>query len=250
MGIYRKQSGITLLDILLAVTIVAVLTSIVLTIATSIQNKAAQQSCEGTLATINTALQQYKEFGYDFPLNDSYFSPPLSQSKEYEMAFYRSLKFPPDCNDFTLLQTEAEIEKLLDLAPEDLIIDDVGEYFDPNGVMYFFLNRIPQCRETLKKIDPKYIVCTQDINGNYQNITIRTNGIDKVSPWERIIDPWGNTFMYDYYVNEQEDASLDYSDMQETLRNFPLITSAGPDEIFNTPDDITNREKTQSTEYK
>jgi len=124
--------------------------------------------------------------------------------------------------------------------------------FDPNNiaVMYFFLNRIPKCRETLNEIDPEYIVCTQNSNGDYQSITIRAGNNDRVYPWQRIVDPWGNALMYDYYVNQNEDNSLSYDEMQETLRNFPLVTSAGPDGIFNTDDDIYNRIETRSTEYK
>jgi len=244
METYSKPSGITLVDMLLAVTIVAVLTTIVLTVATSIQNKASQQRCEGILATINTALQQYKEFGYDLPLSGSMIPE--------EIAFYRSLKFPPDCNEYQRSDVEDLIEDLLDRNVVVAIIDDVGEDFDPNNiaVMYFFLNRIPKCRETLNEIDPEYIVCTQNSNGDYQSITIRAGNNDRVYPWQRIVDPWGNALMYDYYVNQNEDNSLSYDEMQETLRNFPLVTSAGPDGIFNTDDDIYNRIETRSTEYK
>ena len=48
----------------------------------------------------------------------------------------------------------------------------------------------------------------------------------------RIIDPWGETLRYDYYD--------DYTEPDEA-RNFPVITSAGPDGVFGTDDDIASR---------
>ena len=52
----------------------------------------------------------------------------------------------------------------------------------------------------------------------------------------RIIDPWGKTLRYDYYDETQTPPDPD------TRRNFPLITSAGPDGRFETDDDIKNTE--------
>ncbi len=65
----------------------------------------------------------------------------------------------------------------------------------------------------------------------------------------RIVDPWGTTLRYDYYSNETEEPDLTFSRRGQTIRNFPLITSAGPDREFGTDDDITNRDKTRAAEY-
>ena len=62
-------------------------------------------------------------------------------------------------------------------------------------------------------------------------LTITVDG--KVYPLFRIIDPWKETLNYDYYDEFWVDPA--------TKRNFPLITSAGPDRIFGNADDITNR---------
>lgn len=241
METYRKHFGITLVDMLLAVAIIAILTTIVLTAATSIQHKAGVQKCDGILAAVNTALHSYAEFDYDLPLS--------SAMNDDETAFYRSLKFPPDCNEYAIGDVENLIEDVLNRNEVSVSIDDVGEDFDPNGVMYFFLNRLPKCRQALKRIDPEYITCTQNKSGDYQSITVTAGNRDRVYPWNRIVDPWGKALKYDYY-DETEVLNNNFGDAVETLRNFPLVTSAGPDGIFNTDDDITNRIKTKSPEYK
>ena len=63
-----------------------------------------------------------------------------------------------------------------------------------------------------------------------------------VYPLLRVIDPWKATLRYDYY-NELPPplAPEDIDYMKETKKTFPVITSAGPDGIFNTIDDITSR---------
>jgi len=84
----------------------------------------------------------------------------------------------------------------------------------------------------LDKIDDS-LITNEGFGKQPMSITI---GV-KMYPLLRIIDPWGTTLHYDYY-NEME---LNPLLRNKGKRNFPLITSAGPDRIFGTGDDITSR---------
>ena len=95
--------------------------------------------------------------------------------------------------------------------------------YTSSELLYFFLSRIPECRETLDEIDSS-LITDKDDNGYRMKLKIGAG----YYPLLRIIDPWDKTLMYDY-SNEI------------ARKTFPIITSAGPDKIFGTADDITNK---------
>ena len=98
--------------------------------------------------------------------------------------------------------------------------------------MYFLLSQVPECKSTLNRIAGSLVT---NLDENKQPIAIRVDGVDY--PLLRIVDPWGETLEYDYY-----DEMLNYiGDRVQSRRNFPLITSAGPDGEFGTADDIKSR---------
>ncbi len=112
---------------------------------------------------------------------------------------------------------------------------------DPNysgsEMLYFFLSRIPASRKTLERIDVS-LITNEGSDEQEMNIEIRfASGDIKTYPLFRIIDPWGKTLHYDYYDENEND----FDKRKKGKRTFPLITSAGPDEIFGTDDDISSR---------
>ena len=126
-----------------------------------------------------------------------------------------------------------------------------GGIHDPNysgsEVLYFFLNRVPASRQTLDKIDES-LITNLSFDKRPMEIQIDFLSGPKIFPLLRIIDPWGTTLHYVYYP--------DWADYKgpgglagyfgyagKSKRTFPEITSAGPDRIFGTGDDITNRKK-------
>jgi hypothetical protein len=153
------------------------------------------------------------------------------------------LKFPPDCNDFSVNGIETALEELLNLSSAE--ITTTSDPCDSGcEVMYFFLRTVPASRAVLSDIDDSML---SSLDSSGQQMTIRINDMDsRENPWTRIVDSWGTTLNYDYYVNDQEDSGLSYEQRAETVRAFPLITSAGPDRQFGTDDDIYNRERTES----
>ena len=239
MKTHKLQVGLTLIDMLIAVAIIAALASIVITALARIDSKAQENLCQGTLETLNAALRQYRDYKLECRIDTT---------SVREREFYRRLNFPPDCNDFSRVDVQSEIEKLLDITPVTISPDKHDPNESGGAVMYFFLSMVPECRETLGNIDQALLKSDHKISPASKNydedyLMITVDGRDY--PWIRVIDPWGMTLRYDYYDEDE----TDFSHRKETIRNFPLITSAGPDGEFSTDDDITNRDKTKAAEY-
>ena len=225
MKSYRNKTGVTLVEILIVVAVIAILTTMVVGIATRISNQSKEQLTKNTFALLNAALGQFRDYGYNYnPV-----TPDLAIRD-----FYRGLDFPLDCNGFDQDGLGQALGTALGLAPGSVLIVPPGVHNDPNysgsEALYFFLSRVPASRQTLDKIDES-LITNEGFGKQPMNITI---GV-KMYPLLRIIDPWGTTLHYDYYNELIPDPKM--------KRNFPVITSAGPDRIFRTGDDIASRQK-------
>ena len=211
--------GLTLIEMLIVVGIIALLTAMIVGIARRIDNQSKERLAENTIAIINTALGQFEDYKYDYNDID-----------------YRGFSFPLDCNGFT----KADIEAVLFDAMDAVVVmnpADPNINFSGSEVLYLLLSKIPESRKTLEKIDRSLV----KPNGS---ITITV----EVSSLIKIIDPWGITLRYDYYTEEPPlagetpSARLNrISRMWKSRRTFPVIISAGPDRIFGTSDDVKNR---------
>jgi len=225
---HRHKIGITLVEMLVVVAIVVILVSITVSIATRVDNQAKEQLIESTFMLLNTALQQFSDFRYGYD--------HTGYGSVAERNFYVGLDFPIDCNGFSRAGLETELEKVFN---QPVVITATGH--DPNyssgEAMYLLLSRVPECRETLDKIDASLIT---NLGSDRVPMSITIGG--RTQPLLRIVDPWGvdplrRALRYDYY--DEWEADFDYR--RESKRNFPLIISAGPDRIFGTIDDIANR---------
>ncbi|MHC4123845.1 MAG: type II secretion system protein [Planctomycetota bacterium] len=214
----KNKTGLTLIEILTSVVIILILASIIVSVTTHIDNQGKKRLTTATMGLLVTALQQFRDYGY-----------------EYKNSAYAEFIFPLDCNDFTQEDIEEEMEVALGLTAGEVSISG-GTHDDPNfsgsEVMYFLLSQVPECKSTLGRIDNSLVT---NSNVNKQFMTITVDGIDY--PLLRVVDAWKNTLRYDYY--RYENGVLD--DRKDSRRNFPLITSAGPDDKFGTADDITSR---------
>jgi len=212
----KTMNCFTLVEMLIVVGITALLAAIAISVAARIDNKAKQQLAESNIAILTAALQQFADFGYN-----------------YKDADYREFDFPLDCNGFPVQDLEDTLEyALLDTGNVSIDGGDHDQSYSGCEAMYFFLSRVPACRQILDKID-KSLITNRDEDGN--RMIINVDGDEY--PLLRIIDPWGKTLRYDYY----DESFTDPYDWGKTKRTFPVITSAGPDRIFDTDDDITNR---------
>ena len=218
------KSGFTLIEMMLVVAIIVILVSMMVGIAKRIDDQGKERLCRDTIALIGNALEQFRDFGYEYPDN------PLYGIKEGE--FYRGLTFPVDFNDFIQTDVELGLIRVMNLPASSVLITASAYLPEYSGseVMYLFLSMVPDCRTTLDKIDKSLIIS----DGNDGTaMTINVNG--KISPLYRICDPWKKTLRYDYY-----DEGASFTSINNTKKTFPVITSAGPDKTFGTNDDISN----------
>ncbi len=224
MKTYKNKIGVTLTEMLVVVAVIVVLASLVITAATRIRNQSNEQLAENTFATLTAAMQQFRDFGYRYNNSD-----------------YSDFDFPLDCNGFSQDDIKTTLEAAFGLLPPATVsITDLAgstafnHKLEYSGceVLYFFLGKVPQSRKTLDKID-RSLVTDEDDNGNRMKVTID----GRPYPLLRVIDPWGTTLHYDYYY---EEGSV-IAEMRKTKRTFPVITSAGPDKMFGTSDDISSR---------
>ncbi len=214
----KTKRCFTLIEMLVVIAIVAILATLVVGIASRIETREKEKRCRSALALLTTALAQFHEYGFVYKGN------------------FTEFKFPLDCNDFSTVGVEATVGNVLGVAAENVHV--IGNH-DPNysgdEVMYLLLSMVPTSRETLGKIDKK-LVTNLGRDGQPMKITIRTGVDTKEYPLFRIIDLWGTMLRYDYY-NEWGNQN----EREKSRRTFPVITSAGPDKLFGTDDDITNR---------
>jgi prepilin-type N-terminal cleavage/methylation domain-containing protein len=214
---YKHKTAVTLVEILIVIVIIAILAALVIAAAARINTRAKERLTENTIALLNAALGQFRDYGYSYE------------------GSYAGLKFPLDCNSFS----ENDLENELGVALGTTVSITGGTHDANNSgceALYFLLSGVPDSRETLDKIDKSLVTCKGE---NGQDITVTVNG--EPSPLYRIIDPWGITLRYSYYRNTIRETLPSAEPEQGSPRAFPVITSAGPDKEFGTADDITGR---------
>jgi len=247
MRSFFKKCGFTLVEMLLVIAIIVLLVGMVAGIAKRLDDQGKERLCRNELALIDTALEQFRDFGY-----------------RYQLEFY-GLEFPLDCNAFDAYNADwhFSLQDTLNnaiyptTAPLTTVVISPSAIppYDPNysgsAALYFILSQVPECRTTLGKIDKSLLTNIGSDKTSEITITITTPTITKVLPLTRFIDPWGKSLRYDYYA-EYNDYYLetgkpwtpDYINyINANKLSFPIVTSAGPDRNFDTADDIINRKQ-------
>ncbi len=225
------KSGFTLIEMVLVVAIIVLLVSMVIGIAKRIDDQGKERLCRDTLALIGNALEQFRDFGY-----------------EYKHSDFDGLDFPLDCNGMSDTALETILRNALYPASSPIAVDinQPEPIHDPtyssSEALYFILSQVPECRTTLDKID-KSLLANKNKDGVKIDVIILTSGVTTAKyPFTRIVDPWKKTLRYDYYPDLKDYAGtqpyLVYRDFAK--RTFPVVTSAGPDGQFDTFDDISS----------
>jgi prepilin-type N-terminal cleavage/methylation domain-containing protein len=138
--------------------------------------------------------------------------------------------YPPDVNF-----TSRSIQTALSTTASPSVTNP-DEYLSAE-VLYYYLNRVPASRAVLQKIDQKLITCKGGTGApSDPDITIYVDADGKTVNLLRIVDVWNTPLEYVRLPDAFN------PNVQGT--NFPLIRSAGPNKVFETPgtgDDIINK---------
>jgi len=222
-----EKRGITLVEMLMAVSILLILITLTVTIGRRIEQQAEEKLTIETINLVDAALGEFGDFDYQYKHED-----------------YRALKFPLDCNDFEVGEIETVLKEAFSYSNVFISSSNHKNEYSGGEVMYFILNMIPASRAVLDEIDQSLI------ENDEMTVTINSNTNEEF-PLLRIVDAWGTTLNYSYYYNgveyehpEEKLREPDYYDggnMDGDVRPFPVVTSAGRDKEFGTEDDITNR---------
>ena len=213
----KHKHGLTLVEMLVVVGIIALLATMVIGIASQLGSQGKERLAESTIAILAGALEEFRDFEYSY-------RPP-----------YTSYDFPLDCSGFPEDVLELTLLGALGAASVEIVNHDTPgclEY-SASEVLYFFLNRVAESRKILDEIDGSLVTSLNDVG---TTIEISIDG-GPFSPLLRFIDPWGTTLRYDYYDENEPDPIL----REKGKRTFPVLVSAGPDKRFGTADDISNR---------
>ena len=233
------KSGFTLIEMLVVVAIIAILVSMVVGVAKRIDDQSKERLCRNTIALVGNALEQFRDFGY-----------------EYKDSYYDGLVFPLDCTGFGIITGTYPYPNIPDTLhnalyssssfdPPNITILPVAQHapdFSGSEALYFILSQVPDCRATLDKIDKSLLTNIGTDHVTPITITINFGATSQTLPFTRIVDPWGTTLRYDYYPDYADyTGTIPYQNYRDSAkRTFPVITSAGPDKIFDTADDISN----------
>ncbi len=245
--------GFTLIETLMVTFIITILIAMVAGIAARVETQRKETLLKEVFADINTALQHFADFGYKYSTDPYYYYDIETDAKKYaKISFYRTLKFPIDCNDFPDQQGNTlgiflpTMQEALGTTITVYKMDQNGNFSPPGSApfqefagsetLYYFLNQVPECQRILNRINPQMITSRSEDD---QLLYIKIDGISQ--PLSRFVDPWEKAIKYDYYEEKVVYPVMNLVWAQKSIKTFPTLTSAGPDGEFGTGDDIKSR---------
>ena len=145
----QKKGGFSLVEMLIVLAVIVLLASLVIGLAGRIENQGKERLTKSTIALLVSALEQFRDFGYQYPDNPGY-TPE-------EREFYLGLDFSIDCSGFEKFAVEGELSDVMNASSVTIIgFDSEGiEYpvvdhdisYSGCEVLCYFLNQILQCKQ-------------------------------------------------------------------------------------------------------
>jgi prepilin-type N-terminal cleavage/methylation domain-containing protein len=127
---HKYKYGITLVEILVAVAIIAILATMVIGVASRINNQAKEHGLESTFAMLESALQEYHEGTGKFPEQPEKNSLNAPIHSEF---LYRELNLMPESRKILEKITKSLIKN------EYATVDTQPEIYDPWGTVMDYI---------------------------------------------------------------------------------------------------------------
>ena len=197
------QSGMSLMELLVALAIILILISSLIGVGSYVKTRASVDLTKGMLEVLSTSLEQYYADFNNFP---------FEAGSAYSKA---DLEIAANGLDGIVIPVTVS------LLEKDGNNTDVSTA--SSAALFYFLDRNPDSRAVAEAVADSFITNKDDIGINIQ-ITLNTVP-PTIIDLPRYIDPWKMSIRYVYLPGTA----------------FPVLTSAGPDKIFDTPDDITSK---------
>ena len=125
MKSYEYKHGVTLVEILVVVAIIALLASIVIGIAARIDNQSKESGLESTFALLESALQEYREYTGKFPEQPEKNFTNAPVHSEY---LYKELHLIPESREILVKITDSLLKNEYGTA------ETPAEIYDPWGM--------------------------------------------------------------------------------------------------------------------
>ncbi len=223
METIQKKTGFSLLEMMVVLAIIVITTMMALRLGPKFDLKTKKNQTNQLFLICNNALEVFADYKYVYKTVDPN---------------YINLSYPIDCTGFDEAVLKARMKKAEGLNTIE-IIGNHNDDFASSEVLYWLLYKVPQCKKILSEIDENLITAVPDGEPmNSDEVIMLTEDTQKPKPFYRIVDPWGTPIKYDYY-DETNGTGKNWA--KKIVRTFPILTSAGPDKIFGTSDDITSR---------
>lgn len=201
--------GFSLIEMMVVVAVILILAGALLGVGKYIKIRAEIDLTRSGLEVLVTALQQYYDDLGDFPFDTDIDDD--GDSYDGTGAFeYLQVDMLDDLDD-------NPTDGLLPSISSGVFVDDYAS----STALYYFLNKSPNSRKIAESLMDT-LISSKDADGNALKISINS---DPEIDLPRFIDPWGISIRYEYIDGTA----------------FPIVTSAGPDMKFGTPDDVTSQ---------
>ncbi|MBN1804285.1 MAG: prepilin-type N-terminal cleavage/methylation domain-containing protein [Sedimentisphaerales bacterium] len=129
---YKYSYGLTLVEILVVVAIIAILATMVIGIAARIDDQSKEKSLEFTFTLLESALQEYNEFKGTFPEQQERISTNAQMHSQY---LYGELDLIPESRKILERVTKSMIKN--EYVP--ISTDTVPEIYDPWGIVIDYI---------------------------------------------------------------------------------------------------------------
>jgi prepilin-type N-terminal cleavage/methylation domain-containing protein len=165
-----RTNGLTLLEVLVAITIIAILAAGLYTVSSRVEKQAKEKLTKSTIEILCTALEQYRDFYGKFPF--------IATTAGYNKACL-----------------EGHLEGSVTNKTGG-VLSDYNDIYASSEALYHFLNKCPSSKKIIGSINPSLL--TNKDNKNTEYFFKFSSDPGNYYPLVHIIDAWNVPFRYTY----------------------------------------------------